>query len=148
MVRRSPASTSPGEDLQSLTLKRYVRGVAALRPVSVVVVNLVTIAAPVDLAGQRQNEQIAAVAVDLCRSEGWGWVQGPIRHSEEQPRTGVEHMTNAVRFPGTSGPCSRPWTSHMSRASVALDDIAYVSDPGHAESVYQKLSEPTDAPAL
>jgi hypothetical protein len=40
---------------------------------SVVVVNLVTIAAPVHLAGQRQNEQIATAAVDLCRSEGRGF---------------------------------------------------------------------------
>ncbi len=29
---------------------------------------------------------------------------------------------------------------HMRRAGVALDDIAYMSDPGHAESVHQKLS--------
>jgi hypothetical protein len=40
------------EDLQPLTLKRYARGVAALTLMSVVVVNLVTIAAPVHLAGQ------------------------------------------------------------------------------------------------
>ena len=33
------------EDLQSLTLKRYARGVAAVTLMSVVVVNLVTIAA-------------------------------------------------------------------------------------------------------
>jgi hypothetical protein len=32
---------------------------------SVVVVNFVTIAVPVHLVGQRQNEQIATVAVDL-----------------------------------------------------------------------------------
>jgi hypothetical protein len=43
------------EDLQPLTLKRYARGVAALTLMSVVVVNLVTIAAPVHLAGQRQH---------------------------------------------------------------------------------------------
>jgi hypothetical protein len=46
------------EDLQSLTLKRYARGVAAVILVSVVVVNLVTIAAgptlaPEELAGRK-----------------------------------------------------------------------------------------------
>jgi len=29
---------------------------------------------------------------------------------------------------------------HMGQAGVALDDIAYMSDPNHAETVYQKLS--------
>jgi hypothetical protein len=115
--------------------------VAAVILVSVVVVNLVTIAVPVDLAGQQQNEQIAAVAVDLYRSEGWGWVQGPIRHSEEQPPTGVEHMTNAVSFSRNIRPLFTTMdVEHMRRANVALDDIAYMSDPDHAESVYQKLS--------
>ena len=113
----------------------------------VVVVSLVTIAAPVHLAGQRQNEQRATVAAGLCRSEGW--VQGPIGHSREQPRAGVEHLTSAVSFSRDIRPLfTAKDVEHMRRAGVALDDIAYMSDPGHAESVYQKLSGKQMPPAL
>jgi Mn2+/Fe2+ NRAMP family transporter len=53
------------DDLQSLTLKRYGRGVAAVLLVSVVVVNLVTIAA--DL-------QAGAAGIGLLAGVGSGWL--------------------------------------------------------------------------
>lgn len=50
-------------------------------------------------------------------------------------------MTNAVSFSRNIRPLFTTMdVEHMRRASVALDDIAYMSDPDHAESVYQKLS--------
>jgi hypothetical protein len=53
----------------------------------------------------------------------------------------VEHMTNAVSFSRDIRPLfTTTDVEHMRRASVALDDIAYMCDPDHAESVYQKLS--------
>jgi hypothetical protein len=50
-------------------------------------------------------------------------------------------MTNAVGFSRDIRPLFTTIdVEHMRRASVTLDDIAYMSDPDHAESVYQKLS--------
>ena len=57
------------EDLQSLTVKRYGRGVAAVFLVSVVVVNLVTIAA--DL-------QAGAAGIGLLAGVGSGWLVVPL----------------------------------------------------------------------
>jgi hypothetical protein len=50
-------------------------------------------------------------------------------------------MTHAVSFSGDIRPLFTAMDiEHMRRVGVALDDIAYMSDPEHAESVYQKLS--------
>jgi Mn2+/Fe2+ NRAMP family transporter len=57
------------DDLQSLTLKRYGRGVAAVLLVSVVAVNLVTIAA--DL-------QAGAAGIGLLAGVGSGWLVVPL----------------------------------------------------------------------
>ncbi len=50
-------------------------------------------------------------------------------------------MSNAVSFSRNIRPLFTAMDiEHMRRAAVALDDFAYMSDPNHAESVYQKLS--------
>ena len=50
-------------------------------------------------------------------------------------------MTDAVRFSRDIRPLFTAMDiEHMRQAGVALDDIAYMSDPNHAERVYQKLS--------
>ena len=50
-------------------------------------------------------------------------------------------MSNAVSFSRNIRPLfTAVDIEHMRRAAVALDDFAYMSDPNHAESVYQKLS--------
>ncbi len=50
-------------------------------------------------------------------------------------------MTNAVSFSRDIRPLFTAMDiEHMRPAGVALDNIAYMSDPDHAESVYQKLS--------
>jgi hypothetical protein len=50
-------------------------------------------------------------------------------------------MTNAVSFSRDIRPLFTAMDiEHMRRAGVTLDDIVYMSDPEHAESVYQKLS--------
>ena len=50
-------------------------------------------------------------------------------------------MSNGVSFSRNIRPLFTAMDiEHMRRAAVALDDFAYMSDPNHAESVYQKLS--------
>jgi hypothetical protein len=50
-------------------------------------------------------------------------------------------MTNDVSFSGDIRPLfTAVDIDHMRQGGVALDDFAYMSEPSHAERVYQKLS--------